>query len=110
MNQPMNFTWTPEGAEMAKKAGVAGGISETGPYEGVITSAIYIFGRDGNQSQARELRDERQKNLHHSGPRGGVQVNPYTAQNGIPQSRLQQTANQRTAAAQEPPMFDDDIP
>lgn len=236
MNQPMSFVWNPEGAEMAKKAGAAGGISETGPYEGVITSAIYTFGRDGSQSQALELsfdsnggkanylrinfigkdgqqtfgmglvyalmwvaqvkglqaaeaqgeqgpewhcpaligkrvglflqkvlytkndgadgyrfeirnifqpgtkrtyaeysenaaaeaiatleatmkdRDERQRAPQHSGTRGGAQGspyangNPYAAQNGVPQSRLQQAANQRTAAAQQPPEFDDDIP
>ncbi|MCA6941369.1 hypothetical protein LF927_09245 [Pectobacterium polaris] len=55
MNQPMSFTWNTEAAEMAKKAGASGGISETGAYEGVITSAIYTFGRDGSKSQALEL-------------------------------------------------------
>lgn len=230
MNQPMSFAWNPEGAEMAKKAGAASGISETGAYEGTITSAIYTFGKDGSQSQALELsfdsngakanylrinfvgkdgqptfgmgliyalmwvvqvknlqpvqvqgeqgtewtcpniigkkaglflqktlytkndgadgyrfeirnvfqpgtrrtyaehsenapaeaiaaleasmkdRDERLKTPQHSGPRGNVQGNPYAAQNGVPQSRLQQAANQHTAAAGQTPEFDDDIP
>ncbi|AUG99714.1 hypothetical protein CWC46_07700 [Prodigiosinella confusarubida] len=55
MNQPMSFVWNADAAEMAKKAGASAGISETGAYEGVITSAIYTFGRDGSQSQALEL-------------------------------------------------------
>ncbi|WP_323660618.1 hypothetical protein [Pectobacterium versatile] len=55
MNQPMSFTWNTEAAEMAKKAGASGGISETGAYEGIITSAIYTFGRDESKSQALEL-------------------------------------------------------
>lgn len=54
MNQPMTFTWSPETAEMAKKAG-PGGLSETGAYEGAISSAVYTFGKDGSQSQALEL-------------------------------------------------------
>ncbi|WP_213993821.1 hypothetical protein [Sodalis sp. dw_96] len=240
MNQPMNFVWNPEGAEMAKKAGAASGISETGAYEGVITAAIYTFGRDGSKSQALELsfdsnglkanylrinfigkdgqstfgaglvyalmfaagvkklepaqvqgeqgpewhcpslvnkkvglflqkvlytkttdgsdgyrfeirnvfqpgtrktyaeysenapaediaalelsmkdKDDRQRTPQHSGPAGGgwgQPVNPYTAQtaaaqNGVPNSRLQQAATQHAAAQNEPPMdFDDDIP
>lgn len=55
MNQPMTFMWGSEAAEMAKKAGATGGISETGAYEGEITSAVYTFGKDGSQSQALEL-------------------------------------------------------
>ncbi|SCC35252.1 hypothetical protein [Kosakonia oryziphila] len=55
MNQPMSFMWDQNAAELAKKAGSSGGISETGAYEGVITSAIYSFGKDGSQSQALEL-------------------------------------------------------
>lgn len=55
MNQPMTFMWNNETAEMAKKAGAAGGISETGAYEGEIVSAVYTFGKDGSQSQALEL-------------------------------------------------------
>lgn len=55
MNQPMTFIWNNETAEMAKKAGSQGGISETGAYEGEIVSAIYTFGKDGSQSQALEL-------------------------------------------------------
>ncbi|XEI08040.1 hypothetical protein NMD57_13770 [Escherichia coli] len=55
MNQPMTFMWNNETAEMAKKAGATGGISETGAYEGEIVSAVYTFGKDGSQSQALEL-------------------------------------------------------
>lgn len=55
MNQPMSFMWDANAAELAKKAGATGGISETGAYEGVITSAIYTFGKDGSLSQALEL-------------------------------------------------------
>lgn len=55
MNQPMAFIWNTEAASLAKKAGTSAGISETGAYEGVITSAIYTFGKDGSQSQALEL-------------------------------------------------------
>jgi len=55
MNQPMTFSWNTETAEMAKKAGATGGISETGAYEGEITSAVYTFGKDGSQSQALEI-------------------------------------------------------
>ena len=55
MNQPMTFVWDNEAAEMARKAGATGGISETGAYEGDITSAVYTFGKDGSQSQALEL-------------------------------------------------------
>jgi hypothetical protein len=55
MNQPMSFVWNTEAASLAKKAGATGGISETGAYEGFITSAIYTFGKDGSQSQALEL-------------------------------------------------------
>lgn len=55
MNQPMSFVWNPEAAELAKKAGATNGINETGAYEGLITSAIYTFGKDGSQSQALEL-------------------------------------------------------
>jgi hypothetical protein len=55
MNQPMTFMWNNETAEMAKKAGAAGGISETGAYEGDIISAVYTFGKDGSQSQALEI-------------------------------------------------------
>lgn len=49
--QPMSFKFD---AEAAKKAGTMG-ISENGAYEGVITSAIYTFGKDGSQSQALEI-------------------------------------------------------
>ncbi|MGL6117856.1 hypothetical protein [Plesiomonas sp.] len=55
MNQPMSFVWDASAAELAKKAGTSSGINETGAYEGVITSAVYVFGRDGSQSQALEL-------------------------------------------------------
>nr|WP_228154899.1 hypothetical protein [Klebsiella aerogenes] len=55
MNQPMSFVWNTEAASLAKKAGATGGISETGAYEGFITSAIYTFGKEGSQSQALEL-------------------------------------------------------
>jgi len=239
MTTPMNFVWNEEGKELAKKAGISNGISETGAYEGTITSAIYTFGKDGSQSQALELsldsngakanylrinfigkdgkptfgaglvyalmfatgvkkldpaqiqgeqglewtcpslvgkraglflqkilytkndgadgyrfeirnvfqpgtrrtyaeysenapaeaiaalessmkdKDERQKNPPHSGPVGGAwgqPVNPYAAQtaaaqNGVPNSRLQQAATQHAAAQNEPTMdFDDDIP
>lgn len=55
MNQPMTFMWNNETAEMAKKAGAIGGISETGAYEGDIVSAVYTFGKDGSQSQALEI-------------------------------------------------------
>lgn len=55
MNQPMTFMWNNETAEMAKKAGAAGGISETGAYEGEIISAVYTFGKEGSQSQALEI-------------------------------------------------------
>lgn len=55
MNQPMSFEWNANTAELAKKAGAAGGISETGAYEGVITSAVYAFGKEGSQSQALEI-------------------------------------------------------
>lgn len=58
MNQqptPMGFVWNAEAAELAKTAGTAGGITETGAYEGVITSAVYHFGKDGSQSQALEI-------------------------------------------------------
>jgi len=58
MNQqptPMGFVWNAEAAELAKTAGSAGGISETGAYEGVIASAVYQFGKEGSQSQALEL-------------------------------------------------------
>lgn len=55
MNQPMTFMWNNETAEMAKKAGSTGGISETGAYEGEIVSAVYTFGKDGSQSRALEL-------------------------------------------------------
>lgn len=48
MNQPMSFVWNTEAASMAKKAGSTGGISETGAYEGVISSAIYTFGKEGS--------------------------------------------------------------
>lgn len=50
--QPMMFKFDPEAA---KKAGAGVGISENGAYEGIITSAIYTFGKDGSQSQALEL-------------------------------------------------------
>lgn len=49
---PMMFKFDPEAA---KKAGAGVGISENGAYEGIITSAIYTFGKDGSQSQALEL-------------------------------------------------------
>lgn len=52
MNQPISFTWNQQSAEAALKAGSSAGISETGAYEGVITSAVYEFGKDGSQSQA----------------------------------------------------------
>lgn len=52
MNQPISFTWNQQSAEAALKAGSAAGISETGAYEGNITSAVYEFGKDGSQSQA----------------------------------------------------------
>ncbi|SAZ36794.1 Uncharacterised protein [Enterobacter kobei] len=52
MNQPISFTWSQQSAEAALKAGSSAGISETGAYEGVITSAVYEFGKDGSQSQA----------------------------------------------------------
>lgn len=55
MSQPMSFAWNADAAEQAKKAGSTGAISDTGAYEGVITSAIYSFGRDDSQSQALEL-------------------------------------------------------
>jgi len=59
MNQqqpmPMGFAWNAEAAELAKTAGASAGISETGAYEGVITSAVYQFGKDGSQSQALEI-------------------------------------------------------
>lgn len=55
MNQPMSFVWNTEAANLAKKAGATGGISETGAYEGFIISAIYTFGKDNSQSQALEL-------------------------------------------------------
>lgn len=58
MNQqpiPMGFVWNAQAAELAKTAGTAGGISETGAYEGIISSAIYSFGKDGSQSQALEI-------------------------------------------------------
>lgn len=55
MNQPMTFSWNNEAAELAKKAGSSGGINETGAYEGVITSAVYTFGKDGSQSQGLEI-------------------------------------------------------
>ncbi|MFZ5406645.1 hypothetical protein [Enterobacter asburiae] len=51
MNQPISFTWNQQSAEAALKAGSSAGISETGAYEGVITSAVYEFGKD-SQSQA----------------------------------------------------------
>lgn len=50
--QPMSFKFD---AEAAKKAGAGMGISENGAYEGVITSAIYTFGKDGSQSQGLEI-------------------------------------------------------
>ena len=52
MNQPISFTWNQQSAEAALKAGSSAGISETGAYEGLITSAVYEFGKDGSQSQA----------------------------------------------------------
>lgn len=52
MNQPISFTWDQQSAAAALKAGSAAGISETGAYEGDITSAVYEFGKDGSQSQA----------------------------------------------------------
>lgn len=52
MNQPISFTWNQQSAEAALKAGSSAGISETGAYEGIITSAVYEFGKDGSQSQA----------------------------------------------------------
>lgn len=55
MNQPISFVWDQNATELAKKAGATGGISETGAYEGVITSAVYVFGKDGSQSQGLEL-------------------------------------------------------
>ena len=55
MNSPMAFNWNTESAELAKKAGATNGINETGAYEGLITSAVYTFGKDGSQSQALEL-------------------------------------------------------
>ncbi|SUW63439.1 Uncharacterised protein [Buttiauxella agrestis] len=58
MNSPMTFNWNAESAELAKKAGASNGINETGAYEGVITSAVYTFGKDGSQSQALELNFE----------------------------------------------------
>ncbi|MFU2317834.1 hypothetical protein [Rahnella sp. PCH160] len=51
MQQPMSFKFDPEAA---KKAGNMG-ISENGAYEGVISSAVYTFGKDGSQSQALEI-------------------------------------------------------
>lgn len=51
MQQPMSFKFDPEAA---KKAGTMG-ISENGAYEGVISSAVYTFGKDGSQSQALEI-------------------------------------------------------
>ncbi|MDR7940348.1 hypothetical protein RIU82_10395 [Enterobacter soli] len=51
MNQPISFTWNQQSAEAALKAGSSAGISETGAYEVVITSAVYEFGKD-SQSQA----------------------------------------------------------
>lgn len=52
MNQPISFTWDQQSAAAALKAGSAAGFSETGAYEGDITSAVYEFGKDGSQSQA----------------------------------------------------------
>ncbi|AOE41972.1 hypothetical protein BEE12_16180 [Pantoea agglomerans] len=52
---PMSFAWNQEAAEAAKTAGTGTGISETGAYEGVITSAVYQFGKEGSQSQALEI-------------------------------------------------------
>lgn len=55
MNQPISFTWNQQSAEAALKAGSSAGISETGAYEGLITSAVYEFGKDGSKSQALTL-------------------------------------------------------
>lgn len=54
-------------------------------------------------------RDDRQVNVpQHTSMQS--QQSMLNAQNNVPQSRLQQAANQRTMAAQQQPEFDDDIP